>query len=307
MVSKIAVSVVAGLVCGVFLNIFYLSLRHVWPENYFGLAGSVDPVVSRNLPRWAIFRLIPPAIAAAAAALTTERAGGYLWVAAGVTTALHARLLVGAVVISVRRKRRAAAFEETLVALAILAIMTVGTLARRTFAPIIPRPEDLVSNIWAGFLAAIAAVYLQQVVLLRKEPRDLVGRSFDEIPMRFKVEVWRRARTTGIDPLIPLAVMAAENLQRPSWVRRLEQLIPRQLGGTRGIMQQQGARDDLHSIALAFERNFQDGAAARSPWTVFSEYNPASEFRDLAYAAHLMLMEDQRHTAAIQQAAQEAA
>ncbi len=47
-----------GAACGVVLNVFYLAVRHAWPENYFGLDGSVDPVVSRNIMRYALFRLL---------------------------------------------------------------------------------------------------------------------------------------------------------------------------------------------------------------------------------------------------------
>ena len=306
MLSKIVVSLVAGLACGCFLNVFYLSLKHVWPENYFGLSGSVDPVVSRNLVRWAVFRLTPPAIAAAAAALTSERAGAYPWVAAGIATALHVRLLLLAVIASARRKYRAAAFQEAMVALVIMLIMAGAAFARDAFAPIIPEPKDLVSNIWAGFLAAIGAVYLQRVVLLRMEPRELLVRSFAEIPMRLKVRVWQKAQASGIDASIPLAVMAAENLQRPPWIRRLERLIPRKLGGTRGIMQQSGAKDDQHSIDLAFERNFGPGTPSDSPWLVFTAYNTVPEFRDLAWAAYMMLSEEPSYMISIEQAAGEA-
>jgi hypothetical protein len=280
---------VAGVACGLFLNIFYLSLKHVWPQNYFGLSGSVDPVVSRNLARWAVFRLIPPAIAAAAASITAERAGGIYWLAGAVAIVLHVRLLLMAVRSSIQRSYRAAAFQESLVALVITLVMVGAVLARSVFAPIVPEPKDLVSNIWAGFIAAIGAVYLLHVVLLRKKPEDLLERSFAEIPMQLKVHVWRKAQQVGIDPSIPLAVMAAENLQRPSWVRRLERMIPKRLGGTRGIMQQAGALSDVESIDLAFQRNFCDPTIFDTPWVVFTRYNHVPEFWHLASAAHLML------------------
>lgn len=307
MFSHIIVSLLAGIACGLFLNIFYLSLKHVWPENYFGLSGSVDPVVSRNLPRWAVFRLIPPVIAAAAASITAERADGYYWVAGAVTIVLHVRLLPMAVRSSVKRTYRAAAFQESLVALTITGVMVAAMFARSLLASIIPEPKDLVSNIWAGFLAAIGAVYLQRVVLLRKEPRDLLRKSFDEIPLSLKIDVWRRAQEIGIDPSIPLAVMAAENLQRPAWVRRLERLIPKRLGGTRGIMQQKDATSDEQSIDLAFARNFHDPSLFDSPWLIFRQYNDVTEFRELAWGAYNMISEDPSAFGEIQQAAGRAA
>lgn len=303
MAAKIVIALLAGASCGLLLNIFYVTLKHVWPENYFGLSGSVDPIVSRNLPRWAIFRLVPPAIAAAAAALTAERAHSFVWVAAGVAIAVHVSRLVRATATSAKRRYRAAAVQEGTLALTVTLIMVVATLCRAFFGPVIPEPRDLVSNIWAGFLAAIGAVYLQRVVLIRREPGDLVSRTFDEIPMTLKVHVWKTARATGVDPTIPLAVMAAENLQRPHWARRLERVLPRSLDGTRGIMQQVGARDDVHSIDLAFERNFPPGTAEHSTWEVFTRYNDIPEFRDLAGAAHQMITGDPTILQAIEVAA----
>lgn len=288
MLSKIVLSLLAGLSCGLLLNVFYLALKHVWPDNYFGLSGSVDPVVSRNLPRWAVFRLVPPAIAGAAAALTAERAEGFVWVALVAALVIHVWRLVRAAVAAVRRRYRAAGLQSAVVAIVVSGIMVGACFARSVFAPIVPNPSDLVSNIWAGFLAAIGAIYLQRIVLLRKKPRELLRHSFDEIPVALLGHAWSRALEVGIDPRIPLAVMAVENLQRPLWVRRFEHRLPRWLGGTRGIMQQEGATNDLQSIDLAFERYFGP-AAANAPepgdLSVFEQYNPSPEFNSLAHGA----------------------
>lgn len=64
-----------GAACGVVLNVLYMAVKHAWPENYFGLEGSVDPVVSRNVARYAGFRFAPPFITASAAGITSDRLG----------------------------------------------------------------------------------------------------------------------------------------------------------------------------------------------------------------------------------------
>lgn len=301
--SKIAVSLLTGLACGFLLNIFYVSLKHVWPENYFGLSGTVDPIVSRNLPRWAVFRLVPPVIAAAAASLTAERAEAYVWVAVGVTIIVHVQRLIRASVISAHRRYWAAAVQGAALAVVLVGLMIGATLVCVAFSPVIPEPSDLVSNIWAGFLAAIGAIYLQRIVLLRKKPRDLLRRSFAEIPLELQGYVWSKAREVGMDPRVPLAVMASENLQRPPWIRRIEHLLPRSLGATRGIMQQVGARDDRHSIDLAFERNFTPDAAAGPPFSVFERYNASAEFLSLTDAAFETLETDSSILATAERAA----
>jgi hypothetical protein len=87
MLSGSLTSATAGLALGFLLNIFYVSLKHVRLQNYFGLSKSVDPIVSRNIVRWTVFRFVPPVIAAAAASLTAQRAAGFPLVAAAFTIA----------------------------------------------------------------------------------------------------------------------------------------------------------------------------------------------------------------------------
>jgi hypothetical protein len=217
--GQIIPAIAAGLICGVVLNVLYLCLKHVWPENYFGLSGSVDPIVSRNLLRWALFRLVPPMLGAAAASLTAERSDAWPWLAAGITAMVHLTRVGLAVRSAVDNRRWAAAVGNGAIALLLLSVMTGATFGRHLLAPIIPEPEDLVSNIWAGFLAALGAVYIQQIVLLRKEPASLLSKSMNEIPMPLKAYAYARATEAGLDPRLPLSIMIIENLQRPSWAR----------------------------------------------------------------------------------------
>jgi hypothetical protein len=290
---------------GFLLNIFYVSLKHVWPQNYFGLSGSVDPIISRNLVRWTVFRFVPPVIAAAAASLTAQRAAGFPLVAAAFTIALHVGRLIKPTIQAVRRRYWSAFIYYALLISILLLAMGLATVGRNIFSPVVPEPKELVANIWAGFLAAIGAIYLQRVVLLRKKPRDLMEQSFDEIPLKLRVYAWRKARAAGIDPRIPLAIMSAENLQRPSWVRQLERLVPRRLGGTRGIMQQSNARSDIDSIDLAFTHYFtdQNTAGTHLSFTHFSRYNNDKNFISLAASAFSAMEEDSSILAKIEHAA----
>jgi hypothetical protein len=283
----------SGLICGSLLNIFYKCLKHVWPQNYFGLSGSVDPIVSRNLVRWTVFRFLPPAVAVAAASLTAERYGGPPLLAGVLAAVVHLQRIVRESVSQARRRRWSACVFNGLLSLLLFAVMSAAWFARDFFAPLVPDPHELVSNIWAGFLAAIGAVHLQQIVLLRRKPRDLLVRSFREIPFGLRSYAFAYAVDSHIDPRIPLAIMTAENLERPRWVRRFERLLPRRLSATRGIMQQGGARNDRHSIELAFEKYGPIWKATPGdiwpPVIAFERYNYSEEFQSLALGAFEML------------------
>jgi hypothetical protein len=232
-------------------------------------------------------------LAVAAAALTAERYGGSPALAGLVAGALHVQRIVRGSVRKARRGRWAAASTNALLLLLLVAVMSAGWFGRQAFAPLVPDPRDLVSNIWAGFLAAIGAVYLQQIVLVRRKPRELLVTSFGEIPLELRAYAFSRAVDLQIDPRIPLAIMTAENLERPKWVRSLERLLPRRLDATRGIMQQEGARNDFQSIDLAFERYSSGWKAAQvdawPPVNVFERYNLSEEFQSLAIGAFEML------------------
>jgi hypothetical protein len=295
------------------LNIFYLCLKHVWPENYFGLSGSVDPIVSRNLLRWGVFRYAPPMIMAAAASLTAERANGLPWLAASLTASLHIWPLARTAAARLLGRSWSQAAGYLLLAASLAAAMALSTAFRSSLAPVIPLPRDLVSNIWAGLLAAIGAVYIQQIALVRRQPADLVSKSLREIPMPLKRHAYLQALKLGLDPRVPLAVMAAENLQRPAWLRRLEFRLPAGLRPTRGIMQQKGAASDLHSIDLAFANEFQQGNPALDPADpffpnmAFETYNTSKAFVSLAVGAYQAMAEDASLLAAVAATAEPAA
>ncbi|WP_116450524.1 hypothetical protein [Blastococcus litoris] len=293
---ELAYSALSGLFCGLVLNVLYTCLKHVWPQNYFGLSGSVDPVVSRNMGRWGAFRLIPPVLASASAAVTADRIDGYPWLAAGLAALVHLQRLIRAAISDLQRGRNSRAAGHLALLALVASLMALAALFRDAFSGIVPDPRELVSNIWAGFLAALGAVYIQQIVLLRHKPRDLLRTSFAEMPFRLQLYAFRKARAAGIDPRVPLAVMAVENLQRPPWIRRLERLVPRKLKPTRGIMQQPGATDDCDSIDRAFARYFASelpaAPSAFPPMGTFERYNSSEHFVALALGAYEVLEED---------------
>jgi hypothetical protein len=238
---------------GVVLNIFYMTVKHVWPENYFGLDGSVDPVVSRNIARYLVFRFVPPAVMIGVAALTSERLGGDALLAALAALLVHiARLVVDAA--KKGRSKLWGQVRNRLILIVLLATVAYAAYAIRSIlAPIVPLPSELVANLWAGILAAIGAVYLQKVVLVRKNPAEVISASFDEVSVDIARYAVSASVSLGLDPKIVLALMCAENVQRPRWFRRLERLLPPDTR-TGGIMQQVGAVDDRHSVDLALNR-----------------------------------------------------
>lgn len=284
-----------GVVCGLVLNVFYLAVRHAWPENYFGLGGSVDPIVSRNINRFATFRFVPPFIIAAAAALTSERLGYSAVVAVLVALFVHLVRPLGDIVARASRHQWGSVVGRTAIVLAVCSTSVLALVLRDSFASVVPRPSELVANLWAGVLAAIGAVYLQGIALVKRDPGLIVRKSFEEIDEDVGRYAISASVARGVDPRICLALMAAENTQRPKWVRRLEKILPAKWR-TSGIMQQKGARTDRESIDLALDRYFvswgmpefdYNGTEIAGYWLEMKalEYNTDADFAALSRIA----------------------
>lgn len=254
-VSEFAAATAVGFACGLVLNVFYIVVRHAWPQNYFGLDGTVDPIVSRNILRYTLFRFAPPFIMAAAASLTSERLGYSAALGVSVAVLVHVIRPLHDVMVRVQRRQWGPATGRMVIVLGVFGAAALAFVIRGSLSAVVPRPSDLVANLWAGALAAIGAVYLQGVVLVKADPGAIVLRSFREINSGLGRYAVSASKERAVHPSVCLAIMAAENAQRPRWVRRLERLIPPKWR-TSGVMQQLGARDDRESVDFALERCF---------------------------------------------------
>lgn len=103
------------------------------------------------------------------------------------------------------------------VLLIVVGVSVLAFVLRNFVSPIVPRPSELVANLWAGVLAAIGAVYLQGIALVKSDPGLIVRRSFNEIDVEVGQYAISASETEGVHPHICLAIMAAENAQRPRW------------------------------------------------------------------------------------------
>lgn len=184
---------------------------------------------------------------------------------------------------------------RTAVLLGVVGASSAAFLLRDVLAAVVPRPSELVANLWAGALAAVGAVYLQRIALVKADPGVIIRRSFNEIDLEIGRYAVQASQEQGVRPQVCLSVMAAENAQRPKWVRTLEWLIPAQWR-TAGIMQQTGARTDKESVDLALARYFvrwgepeldYDGAGIAGHWIEEKplDYNSDADFAALVRIA----------------------
>jgi hypothetical protein len=289
--------IVTGLVGSAFLGAFYFAVRTKWPQSYFSITDFVARRVSGSPVRYAAFRFVPVVAVCGFAAVTMDRLGHNANVAVALTAVLHGASTNGRGLLDALRFRSEFAREtQALLNAAILvgvfAAAAVGWLLSKTesFARLIPQPSELASALWTAIVAGTAGAALLEISRGEwVEPR----RALDYSRERVGRVLWERATKValahGTDPALVQAILLAENLARPAWVRRLERLkgivFKR---GTYGVMQVQASAPltDAQSIDISvaeFLRRIQlRGDYFDELQDVLHRYNPNPRFVSLA-------------------------
>lgn len=149
-----------------------------------------------------------------------------------------------------------------------LAALAVALAAVEPLLSLLPSVSELSATLWTAAVAAVLGAYLVRV---SNRPTvtvfDLVARSRSGISERtwsFAAEI---ARQNGADPAVVQSIMLVENLQRPRWVRAIENIKAR-LGwrGTYGIMQVDAKRfiTDEESIRISCEQHLRGASPAQT-------------------------------------------
>jgi hypothetical protein len=237
-------TLLASLFAAAFLSVFFRSVRLRWPENYSTLRGVLEAYVSQGLWRYVVFRTLPVYAVGVFLWVSVDRGGGRPAAGVLVMGAAHVAATNGRAVARLCRRPREGEnlanlltyylASSLLVSLACLLAALTATHLR----PLIPSPDKLAEVAWTGLFAAVLAVTLQSL-----GRRDLSDASLlDRARAAVGPALWLRTGDAAIehstDPDLLRAIVAAEALQRPLWLRRLERLKGRIIGpGTYGIAQ----------------------------------------------------------------------
>lgn len=169
-------------------------------------------------------------------------------------------------------------------------------LTRDRFEPLVPSLRELNAAVWTALFAGIAAAFLVRVSRGSLSAYDLAQRSFRALPPRLLLVALDTAKQAGADPILVIAVMVVESIERPAWFRWLERLKSRIVRrGTYGIMQVDSGRElsDEESIRMAVVERFA-GVSVSGPKGVdidalrafAAKYNPDKNFADLLVNAY---------------------
>jgi hypothetical protein len=238
------VTVIAGLAAAAALWLFYGAVQNRWPEQYSAISTVLDSYIREHLWMYLAFRLVPVYLVGVFIAVIVERAKGSIPLALTIMTVAHLTLTNGRSIVLLLRSRSSKRMQTLLIYNAVVVVVVVLTTAAagltfRLWDGLVPNPSDLVVAAWAGVFAVILAVSAQRLVRFRGENgEELLAHAKRDIgssPWQYAEEAAERQAT---DPLLIQAILAAEALQRPHWIRRLERtkgrILPR---GTYGVAQ----------------------------------------------------------------------
>ena len=231
------------------LVLLYQHVRINWPQSYFGPRENLAQYFSSGAVRFAVFRFAPPFLvfllvgiyAADSIAAVIMTAALYMTVSTGLSLRSSWRHESGSVALTGQR-------------IAVLVIIALGLGAAAALAillapiaePSFPSVGDVIANIVAALIAAVLAVSYFQGTIAGNEQIDL--------PDDLTAQIRAIALENCVDHRLALAIAYVENMQRPSWFRRLENLSARfNRQGSFGLFQVKGhgAVDDVESCRIA--------------------------------------------------------
>lgn len=278
---------------------------------YFALSSGPDYAISRNVMRYLAFRLGPVFITATFASVTLARLGTGLVVPLLTLGLLHGLLTSGRALLALTRQERSArrpllVLMHSGVVLASTGVATSAALGAQHLGGLVPSLKDVSSDLWIGLIAGVIGAYIVRILgSTHLDVSDAFRASRRSIP----THLWGAAEGLAVEANAAVrlvrAVMLVENIQRPSWFRRLERMAGRLVrGGSYGILQvrRRHPKNEIDLLKEGIQLHFRDAQIRmESGWPDDSEiarfarrYNPDSKFVELVGQAYHWLMSADR-------------
>lgn len=259
------------------MHFFYSAFKMKWPELYFSDADSLSFFISVNPKRYILFRIAPVFI------ITTMVLSAYskqfaahellfLGLSVGIVHSLstNGRALIKLIYNSksiakfVNRVTQQLFHIFSIVVLSLTGLFGGVISKSHLISKVTPTIEGIINNIWASVITALVAVYLyKSFESQRMSDDEMLYRSLNSIPIELLKFIEVHCESRNADPNLVKAVCLVENIQRPLWFRKLEEMKSRIVHhGSYGIMQVESDKilSDKESISLAIDNFFVNSA-----------------------------------------------
>ena len=236
-------TVILGLLGAGFLHVLYTAMRSQWPESYMSVRTALDNAPRSSALRYMLFRSLPTYAVGCLLAITVERLGGNALIALVCMCVPYALVNDGRALWRLRRGGAGRGpvlwFYYVFNLVLIAGLVALSYLTYRWYADFVPDPDELIFAVWTAVFAAVLATAFQQLL---RSPALSVEQKLAAARRDIGEDTWehvnRAALEANCEPVLMQAIVAAEALQRPRWMRRLERakgrLVP---AGSYGVAQ----------------------------------------------------------------------
>lgn len=298
-------SVGALLFINILLKLFYKSFELTWPELYFSTNDKTALFVSVSFRRFLLFRFFPPFILIVFGLSVFLRDYGFN---INLSVALIAMIIyllnhdVKAIYQIFTKSDRVKTYFnvsfQIVLHLFVIVVMLGLTVASAyivsfdTFSitKILPTFQGLADNLWSSLIAVLLAVYFKEIFSHEGLSQDILyKRSLETINPKLLNLIEIESQKHNADESLVKAVCVAENLQRPKWTRKIENIKAfLRLYGTYGIMQVRSNKpiSDEESIRIAIKEKFSNSANILDPEVrrkIVAAYNNDNRYVDIVF------------------------
>lgn len=290
-------AVLIAIVGVVSLRAFYRAFESLWPENYFGGATGVDPVVSKTPLRYVAFRSLPVLVVAYSCGVAAERLDAprslalvMVWVGYSAVSSVPA--IWNALVGLDTPKLGLATYRVAGMITTTLAVLLAWLLGDR-FDSYVPEGTEVAFAFWIAAATIATGHWSRSLMARHEDPKSLLDRARREVDESLLLPLLDAGHPY---PSMLYALAYAEHLNRPRWVRAMERILLRN-GGTYGLMQMRSPRPltDAESVSLFLERlpsypHISEGDYwGEDVRAFFLFHNDDAQLADLAQTLHSML------------------
>lgn len=293
------------------LYVFYDFFKIKWPEFYFSTGDITSFIVSVSPFRYFAFRFLPVLLANILViaifkdhlSLNDMLRAGF---ASGVFYAARSDLVTlwGLLIVSKQTKpfNKSSQVILHIVASAFIVACSLvgGYLARLPMvAYIIPSTTVLIDNIYSSFITAVLVVYLYKLYSSRGKDQEIyLADATRNLPSDIVKLIEAESKKHRANKNLVLAVCATENIQRPKWVRKLENLkglvFPK---GTYGIMQVSSREPltDEESVVKSVKKYFSHTRTAKGNSElkkIVMRYNNSEQYIDIVMNVYAFMTSD---------------
>lgn len=290
----------------VFLTVYLMNKAYQyykinWPERYFGVEDKINIFISINPVYYFIFRLAPVIIAIFLTHGFFYASGWKIYnpiILGTLTGFIYSVVNDGTALLDLIKgklgiERFINVTSQYFLHFATIILLTLsGTLAGllATYTQlhiILPKFEGLIDNIWASFITVLLYFIIKSVIN-RPESIDvdeLIIKSAKAISRQTELikSIEKISNINKADEILVKAVCIAENIQRPKWLRNIENILGFfKPSGTYGIMQVESKKPitDINSIEIAISKYFKNSANIMfsEKQKLISRYNPDGKY-----------------------------